>query len=74
MPDFGLEVGNVLRADQFMINGGNRVLPQQLLLGNFRAEITRDRAHVTVGQLVPGSGKGICESAGFWWKRLEIFS
>ena len=56
-----LQSGNVLLPDQRMIHGGDRVLPQQRLLRNERAEITRDRAHVAVRQLEPRPGKRVCE-------------
>jgi hypothetical protein len=59
--DLGLQSGNVLRADQFMIDCGDGVLPRQFLLRNERAEITHDRAHVAVRELVPGPGERIRE-------------
>ena len=59
--DLGLQGGNVLRADQFMIDRGDGVLPRQFLLRNERTEITHDRAHVAVRELVPGPGERIRE-------------
>ena len=59
--DFRLQSSNILLPDQLMIDGGDRVLPQQLLLRNQRAEITHDRAHVAVRQLEPRPGKRISE-------------
>ena len=53
--------GNVLRVDQFVIHCGDRVLPQQRLFRNERAEITHDRAHVAVRQLEPRPGKRVGE-------------
>ena len=47
-----------------MIDGGDWVLPDQLFLGNERAEVAVDRAHVAVGELVPGSGEGVGELVG----------
>src|SRR5712672_3390562 len=44
-----------------MIDRGNRILPDQFLLRNQRAEITHDRTHVAVGQLEPGASKGVGE-------------
>ena len=44
-----LKFGDVLRIDQFMVHGGNRVLPEQLLAGNFRAKVTCPRPHVAMG-------------------------
>src|SRR5215472_11045306 len=44
-----------------MVYRGNRVLPDQGLLRNQRAEITRDRAHVAVRELEPGAGERISE-------------
>jgi hypothetical protein len=44
-------------SDEFMIDGGNGVLPDQWLLGNERAEVARDGAHVAVGELEPGRAK-----------------
>src|SRR6266568_3080060 len=44
-----------------MIDCGDWVLPQQLLLRNERAEITRDRAHVAMSELEPGARKRVSE-------------
>ena len=59
--DFRLQRSNVLLADQRMIHRGDRVLPWQLFLGNERAEIARDRAHVAVRQLEPRAGERVRE-------------
>ena len=59
--DLGLQSSGVLLGDQWMIHRGNRILPQQLLLRNKRAEIARDRAHVAVRQLEPRLGERISE-------------
>src|ERR1017187_6639217 len=40
-------------ADQLVIHRGDRILPDQRLLGNQRPKIPRDWPHVAVGQLVP---------------------
>ena len=52
------------RVDQLVIDGGNRVLPDQLLVGDLRTEIPRDGSHVAVGELVPGAGEGVGELVG----------
>ena len=44
-----------------MIDRGNRVLPQQVLLGNKGAQVSRDRSHVAVRQLKPGPRERIGE-------------
>ena len=62
--DLGLQSGNVLLPDQWMIDRGNRVLPQQRLFGNQRAEVPRDRPHVAVRQLEPGLGERVRELIG----------
>ena len=59
--DLGLQSSNVLLPDQFMIDWRNRVLPNLRLLGNERAEVSRDRSHVAMGQLVPCLRERICE-------------
>ena len=59
--DLGLEGGNVLRVDQRMIDRRDRVLPDEFLGWNLRAEIARARAHVAVRELEPGAGKGVGE-------------
>ena len=59
--DLGLKSSNVLIPDQFMIHGGNRVLPHQFFLRNERAEVPRDRPHVAVRQLEPCPRKRVCE-------------
>ena len=46
--DLGLERGDVGVADQLVVDGGNRVLPDQLLVGDLGAEVAGDRAHVAV--------------------------
>ncbi|MNZ25734.1 hypothetical protein D3C78_429040 [compost metagenome] len=47
-----------------MIDGGDGVLPDQLLAWHFRPQVACDGAHVPVGQLVPGAGKSIGEGLG----------
>src|SRR5208282_5721798 len=51
--DLGLQSSNVPLPDQFVIDRGNRVLEQQVLLRNKRAKVARDRSHVAVRQLIP---------------------
>ena len=57
-----------------MIDRGHWVLPDQLFLRHFRAEIARARAQVAVGQLEPCTGERLGEGLGFSRKRREIFS
>ena len=57
---FALEGGDVLLADQLVVDRGDRVLPQ-LRLRDPRAEVARDRPHVAVQQLVPGLGERVGE-------------
>ena len=59
--DFALQRGDVLRIDQFVIHRGDGVLPDEFFRGNFRAEITRARAHVAVRQLEPRPGERVGE-------------
>ena len=59
--DPALVRGGVLRIDQLVIDGGYRVLPQELLGGDLRAEVARDRPHVAVRQLEPRPGEGVGE-------------
>ena len=59
--DFGFQRFDVLVVNEFMIDGGNGVLPDQLFLRNQRAEVARDRTHVAVGELEPGAGEGVGE-------------
>ena len=56
-----LQDGNVVVVDQFVVEGGYRVLPDQLLAGDLGAEVANDRTHVAMRQLEPGSGEGIGE-------------
>ena len=60
LEDLGLEGGDVLVADQVVVDRGNGVLPQ-LRLRNPRAEEARDGPHVAVQQLVPGLGERLGE-------------
>ena len=62
--DFFLERGDVRGVDQLVIHGGDRVLPDEFFLRNFRAEVASARAHVAVGQLEPRAGEGIGELVG----------
>ena len=48
-------------ADQRMIHGRDRVLPDQRLLRHQRAEVAHARAHVAMGQLEPGAGERVGE-------------
>src|SRR4030095_15120321 len=50
--ELALEGSDVLLPDHFMVDRGDRVLPQ-LWLWNPRAEVARDRSHVAVQELVP---------------------
>ena len=47
-----------------MVHGRDRVLPDQHLLRHERAQITLDRPHVAMGQLVPGAGERVRELVG----------
>ena len=51
--DLGLEIRDVLRVDQLVIDSGDGILPDQLFRRNLRAEIARARTHVAVGELEP---------------------
>ncbi len=64
--DLALERGDILFVDQFMVDGGHRVLPDQFLGRDLRAEIARAGAHVAVGQLEPRPGKRVR-------KRFRVF-
>ncbi len=59
--DLGLEVRDVLRVDQLVIDGGDGVLPDQFLRRNLRAEVACARAHVAMRQLEPRPGEGVRE-------------
>ena len=59
-----LERGDVLRVDQLMIDGGNRILPDQIFLRHLGAEIARLRTHVAVHQLEPRARKRVRELIG----------
>src|SRR2546430_7347483 len=59
--NLALEIGNVLRVDQLVVDRWNGVLPDQLLGRDLRAEIARTRAHVAMGELEPRAGKRVCE-------------
>jgi hypothetical protein len=61
--------------DQRVVDGRDRVLPDQRFGGHHRAEVAGARAHVAVGQLEPGAGEGVGElRPGCSWKRREIVS
>ena len=46
-------------ADELVVHGGDRVLPEQRLLGDQRSEVALDRAHVEVRQLEPDPGERV---------------
>jgi hypothetical protein len=54
--DGPLELGDVGLGDQLVGDRRHRVLPEQLLRGDVRAEVAALRAHVAVQQLEPGAG------------------
>src|SRR5262249_44078863 len=53
--------GDLLLADQLMIDVWDGVLPDQLLRWNQCAKIPRTRAHVAMRQFEPGPGEGVSE-------------
>ena len=53
-----------LRVDEFVVDRRHRVLPDQLLRRDLRAEVARARTHVAVGQLEPRPGEGVRELLG----------
>ena len=57
--DFSLQRFDVLLAHGLVIDGGNRVLPDQLFFRHQRAQIARPRTHVAMRQLEPGARKGL---------------
>ena len=62
--DLRLECGDILVADQLVIEGRYRVLPDQRFFRHERAEVTLDRAHVAVRELEPRTRKCIGELIG----------
>ena len=62
--DFCLEGFCVLVIDEFVIDGGNGVLPDEDFLWDERAEVACDGAHVAVGKLEPRAREGICKLVG----------
>ena len=59
--DFRLEIGDLLLTDQRMVHGRDRVLPDQRLFRNKRAEVADDRTHIAVRQLEPCASEGVGE-------------
>ena len=59
--DGGLESRDVTVVDQIVIHFGNGIHPDQFLARNLRAEEALLRAHVAMGQLVPGAGERVGE-------------
>ena len=59
--DAGLEAGNVCGVDGGVVGGRDRVLPDEDLRRDLRAEVEGAGAHVAVGQLEPGAGEGVGE-------------
>ena len=46
---------------QFAVTGRDRILPDEIFLRYIGAEVATLRSHITMGQLEPGTGKGIFE-------------
>ena len=61
---FFYQRGDVLLVDQRVVDGGNRILPDERLSGNLGAEIAGTRAHVAVGQLEPRAGERVRQLVG----------
>ena len=61
-----LERRHVLRVDQLVVHSGDRVLPDQLLVGDLRAEVPRHGPHVAVGELEPRPGERVGELVGMF--------
>ncbi|CAG9990607.1 unnamed protein product [Clonostachys byssicola] len=59
--DLSLEAQDIIAVNEQVVNGRDRVLPEELLLGNLRAQVENTGTHVTVGELEPGAGEGIVE-------------
>ena len=56
-----LSLSRYVVADQVVIDGRHRFLPQQVFVGNLRTEVALLRAHVAVQELKPGSREGVLE-------------
>ena len=59
-----LQRGDILGIHQLVIDGGDGILPEQLLLRHHRAEVTRTRPHVAVRELEPGARERVGELVG----------
>ena len=62
--DLGLQGGDVLLADQLVVDGGDRVLPDSSSAGTHGPRYRGDGPHVAVRQLVPRPGEGVGELVG----------
>ena len=47
-----------------MVERRDRVLPEQLFVRHFRAEVARKRPHVAVDQFEPGTGESVGQLVG----------
>ena len=59
--DLLLQLANVRFVDEGVVGGRYRVLPNENLLGDLRAEPAGSRAHVTVQELEPCAGEDVAE-------------
>ncbi|CAG9942539.1 unnamed protein product [Clonostachys rosea f. rosea IK726] len=59
--DLALEAQDIIAINEQVVDSRDRVLPEELLLGNLRAQVEDARTHVTMGELEPGAGEGIVE-------------
>jgi len=61
LEDLVLDGGNIAIVDELVVTLRNRVLPEEDLLGDLRAEVSVAGTHVTVGKLEPGLGESLVE-------------
>ena len=64
LQDLILERRGIRIVDEFVIDGGHRVLPDELFGGHLGSEVAGDGAHVAVRELEPGARERVGESLG----------
>jgi hypothetical protein len=62
--DSGLEAGDLSLANDVTLSLGERILPDKLLLSDLGAKVARNRAEITVEELVPGASKSSVQLLG----------
>ena len=69
--ELAFKLGDFTLADQFMIHGGNGILPEERLFRNLGSTVTHDGTHVAMREFEPRFCEGVGELIGVLVKALR---